>query len=275
MEPQNPFQAVPETPAPAPAPAPPSQTRARVLIALGAVLSIAIGAGAGTYVVKQRQHRNDQAIAAAEAAMPAKPKPLTGGVRSDGEHYGSLFAFLLPIPSGYTPGPYDTMYGDNSYVPAKQITSQLEDLLSGFPKSDISSAKGALASTHLKGVAVRTIEQSQGTDAMTASIELIQYDVKYAKTAAGDFKTLVSDLNIFRNGAAVPGYGQAKCVLPPGLGSDKVDEMLCVASSGDVEVLVDAEGTIPLNQNEVAQLVQHQLDRLKAPQTIDGGGDDD
>ncbi|MGH6655277.1 MAG: hypothetical protein ACRDVE_08725, partial [Actinocrinis sp.] len=155
-------------------------------------------------------------------------------------------------------------------TPASQITSQLEDLLAGVPKSELSNAKGALASTHLKGVAVRTVADRSSDSEMTASIELIQYDVKYAKTAAGNFTTLVSDLNVFRTGPAVPGYGQAKCVLPPGLGSDKVDEMFCVASSGDVEVLVDAQGTTPLDQNSVAKLVEHQLDRLKTSQTIDG-----
>jgi hypothetical protein len=254
------------------APQPPAPARAfpltRVLIATGAVLSIAIGAGIGAYIVQQRQHRNDQAIAAAEAVQAAKPKPATAAVRADGSHYGTLFAYLLPIPDGYTLGPYDANYGNNSYVSAAQITTQLQDLLSGIPKSDMSNAKGALANTHLKGVAVRTLESSSNTS-VVISIELLQYDVKDAKSAADSFNTLVSDLNVFRTGPSVPGYGQAKCVLPPGLGSDKLDEMLCVASSGDVEVMIDAQGETPLDQNQVATLVGQQLDRLKTSQTID------
>jgi hypothetical protein len=242
--------------------------RTRALIAGGAVLSIAIGAGIGTYVVQQRQHRNDQAIAAAQAAQAAKPQPVTAGVRADGSHYGTLFAYLLPMPDGYTLGPYDANYGNNSYVSAAQITTQLEDLLSGIPKSDMSTAKGALANTHLKGVAVRTLENSSNSS-VVISIELLQFDVKDAKSAAASFTSLVSDLNVFRNGPSVPGYGQAKCVLPPGLGSDQLDEMLCVASSGDIEVMVDAQGETPLAQNEIATLVGQQLDRLKTSQTID------
>ncbi|MBS2961797.1 hypothetical protein KGA66_01965 [Actinocrinis puniceicyclus] len=249
--------------------APRSVARGRALIAAGAVLSIAVGAAAGTVVVRQREDSNKRAIAAAQAAAAARPAPLTGGVRSDGSHYGSLFAYLLPLPDGYTPGPYDADYGDNGYVPAAQITSQLEDLLSGIPKSDLSNAKGALANTHLKGVAVRTMESSASTADLVVSIELLQFDVKDAKNAATSFTSLVSDLNVFRTGPTVPGYAQAKCVLPPGLGSDKLDEMLCVASSGDVEIMVDAQGSAPLDQNKVATLVARQLDQLKTAQSID------
>jgi hypothetical protein len=243
--------------------------RSRVLIAAGAVLSIAVGAGVGTVIVQHREDHNNQVVAAAKAAAAVKPAPVTGGVRSDGSHFGSLFAYLLPIPSGYTPGPYDSNYGNNSFIPASQITSQLEDLLSGIPKSDQSNVKGALANTHLKGVAVRTLQTTDGATPAAISIELIQFDVKDAKGAASDFDSLVSNLNIFRTGASVPGYAQAKCVLPPGLGSDKLDEMLCVASSGDVEVMVDAQAITPLDQNSVAKLVAQQLDRLKTSQSID------
>ena len=242
--------------------------RAKALIAAGAVLSIAVGAGIGTYIVQQRQDRNDQAIAAAKAVQAAKPTPVTAGVRADGSHYGTLFAYLLPMPDGYALGPYDANYGNNSYVSASQITTQLEDLLSGIPKSDMSNAKGALANTHLKGVAVRTLA-STSSSSEVVSIELLQFDVKDAKSASDSFNRLVSDLNVFRNGPSVSGYSQAKCVLPPGLGSDKVDEMLCVASSGDVEVMVDAQGVAPLDQSQIATLVGQQLDRLKTSQTID------
>lgn len=254
------------------APPPRRSSRGKALIAAGAVLSILIGAGVGTYIVKQREHRNDQAIAAAEAALAAqaaKFPPVTGGVRSDGEHYGSLFAFLLPIPDGYTPGPDDSNYGNNSYASAAEITTQLDDLLSGIPKSDLSDAKGALASTYLKGVAVRTLQTTASNATDVVSIELLQYDVKQAKNAADGFDRLVSDLNVFRTGPSVPGYSGAKCVLPPGLGSDKLDEMLCVASSGDVEVMVDAQGTAPLDMNSIATLVGRQLDRLKTSPKID------
>lgn len=257
-------------------PAPPTQPaakrgvpRGRVLLAAGAVISIAVGAGVGVAIVRHREGHNNQLIAAARAAAASRPAPVTGAVRADGSHYGSLFAYLLPMPSGYQPGPYDGNYGNNSYVPAAQITSQLEDLLSGIPKSDMSNAKGALADTHLKGVAVRTMQSDSANTGTVVSIELLQFDVKDAKSAAQNFDNLVSNLNVFRTGASVPGYAQAKCVLPPGFGSDKLDEMLCVASSGDVEVMVDAQGTIPLDQNAVASLVARQLDRLKTAQSID------
>jgi hypothetical protein len=72
----------------------------------------------------------------------------------------------------------------------------------------------------------------------------------------------------FRQGAAVPGYRSATCVLPPGLGSDAVDQMYCVASYGDVEVMLEASGVAPLNQNDAVKLLAQQLDRLKSNQTL-------
>jgi hypothetical protein len=271
-------EAAPSLPAPpdwyaagAPQPAPPAVAKplplAKVLIAVGAAFSIAVGAGIGTLIVQHRQAHNDQVLAAARAQQVELPKPVTAGVRADGSHYGPLFAYLLPMPDGYGPGPGDSTYGNNSYASADQITTQLQDLLSGVSKSDLASAKGMLANTHLKGLAVRTLATG-AQPVSVVSIELEQFDVKDASKAADNFDTFVSDVNIFRNGTGVPGYPRAKCVLPPGLGSDKVDEMFCVASSGDIEVVVDAQGVTPIGQPAVAALVAQQLDRLKTSQTL-------
>ena len=73
-------------------------------------------------------------------------------------------------------------------------------------------------------------------------IALIQSDVADATETTRLFQSTISDADVFRQGPPVPGFSQATCVLPPGLGSDTIDSMICQASSGDVLVRVNAYG---------------------------------
>lgn len=260
QQPQQPWLAAPPTRTRRPL------SRVQTLIVGGAVAAMVAGGAFGGYIVHQRQDRNDQAVAAAKAAQGQQPQPLSAGVRSDGSHYGPLFAYLLPVPSGYALGPDVTVYGNDGYYTADQIASGFDDLLSSIPKSDLTNVKGRLASQHLKGVAVRSFVQTSSSQ--TISIVLRQLDAGAAKNDADTFVSLFTDLNVFRTGPTVPGYPQAKCMLPPGLGSDKFDAMECVAVSGDVEVMVYTQGAAPLDQGAVAQMIAQQLDRLKSPQTL-------
>jgi hypothetical protein len=235
------------------------------------VASIVVGAAIGFTVVHSRDVTHDQQQAAADAAASAQAKlailqaPITAGVRSDGSHYGSLFAYLLPLPDGYTLGPDIGTIGDNDFISAAQVNAQLQAELLKLPKSDMSSSKGTLADLHLQGIAVRTMVSSSGSEEI--DFELMQLDPKLASADQTMLGSFVDGLG-FRQGASVPGYSSAKCVLPPGYGSDKVDEMYCVASYGDVEVMIEVSGTAPLDQNSAAQMLAQQLDRLKSNQTL-------
>ena len=239
---------------------------ARIMVAVGALVSIAVGGGVGALIVHGKTRHNQQVTAQALASAAARPQPQTAGVRSDGSHYGPLFAYLLPIPAGYDLGPSDADYGNNSYLTKDQINSDLDGLLSGVPQSDLSSAKGSLADVSLKDMAIRTYADPSTT--LVVQIALIQSDVADATENARLFQSTISDADVFRQGPPVPGYGQATCVLPPGLGSDTIDSMICMASSGDVLVRVNAYGTAPLDMTTITQLVSRQLDLLKTNQTI-------
>jgi hypothetical protein len=253
-------------------PEPPNPKRrfgtAQILLGVGALVSMALGGGIGAYIVHGKTRHNQQVLAQAKAAAgtDAKPPPQTAGVRADGSHYGPLFAYLLPLPAGDTLGPDDGDFGNNTSLTSSQITSDIDGLLSGLPQSDLSSARGSLADLQIKNLAVRTYADS--SSGMVVEIALVQVDVSDATQTANAFTSMISDLNVFRQGPSVPGYSQATCVLPPGLGSDTLDSMICTASSGDIEVRVDAYGTAPLDQDAIAQLVSRQLDLLKTNQTI-------
>ncbi len=244
-------------------------------LAAGAVASIVVGAAVGFGVVHSRDTTHDRLQAAADAAASAQARlaviqaPITAGVRSDGSHYGSLFAYLLPLPTDYALGPTVGTIGDNDYISAAQVNAEVQGQLLKLPKDDMNSTKGTLADLHLQGIAVRTMVNTADTEEL--DFELMQLDPKAATVDEKMLGTFVDGLG-FRQGASVPGYASADCVLPPGLGSDKVDEMFCVASYGDVEVTLAASGVSPLDQNTAVKLLAQQLDRLKSNQTLTATG---
>ncbi|WP_157436525.1 hypothetical protein [Actinospica robiniae] len=233
--------------------------------------SLVVGAAVGVCVVHARDvtHGQQQAVADAAASAQARTNaiqtPITGAVRSDGSHYGSLFAYLLPLPTGYSLGPDIGTIGDNNYISAAQVDAQIQGQLLSLPKNDMASTKGTLADLHLQGIAVRTMVNEPGTEEI--DFELMQLDPKAAASDEKSLGSLVDGLG-YRQGTSVPGYGTAKCVLPPSLGSDRVDEMLCAASYGDVEVVVEVSGAAPLDQGSAVKMIARQLDRLKGNQIL-------
>ena len=240
-----------------------------ILAVVGAVASIAVGAGVGGYVVHGRDtNRTKQisAIQAADAAQLAKLRtPVNAGVRSDGSHFGSLFAYLLPMPSTWNPGPYVGVVGDNNYVSASQLNTELQNSLLDVPKSDMSSTESTLTDLHLQGLAVRSMLNPGNT--LELDFSLLQLDPTLASSDQKALAVLVDGFG-WRQGASVPGYPSATCVLPPGLGSNTVDSMTCIASYGDVEVIVQAQGTTPLDQTTAVQMAAQQLNRLKSDQAL-------
>ena len=251
------------------------RTGRTVLTAVGALAAVAVGVGVGGYVAHQRQSDHDRqisAIRAADAAKVAKlDAPVTAGVRSDGSHYGSLFAYLLPTPSGWSPGPDVAGEGNNNNLTQAQINAQIQGELLQVPKSDLDSTENTLTGLHLQGIAVRSMLKPD--ESQQLSFELLQLDPKAATAETKQLSAFVDGLG-WRQGASVPGYPSAVCVLPPGLGSDKLDAMLCVGSYGDIEVTLQTDGTAPLDQNTAVQMMAQQLNRLKSAQTLTAGSSD-
>jgi hypothetical protein len=240
-----------------------------ILAVVGALASVAMGAGVGGYVVHNRESDRAQqisAIQAADAAQLAKLRtPVTAGARSDGSHYGSLFAYLLPTPGGWSLGPDVGLVGNDDYVSGSQIDTELQNSLLDVPKSDLSSTESTLTNLHLQGIAVRSMVNPD--DTLQLDFQLLQLDPKLASSDQKALSLLVDGFG-WRQGPSVPGYPSARCALPPGLGSDTLDAMLCIAAYGDAEVVVQAEGTVPLDQNTTVRMLTQQLNRLKSTQTL-------
>jgi hypothetical protein len=240
-----------------------------ILAVVGALASVAVGVGVGAYVVHGRDTDRTNQISAIKtadaAALAPLGTPVKAGVRDDGSHYGSLFAFLEPMPSGWNPGTDIGVIGDNDYVSGSQINTELQNSLLDVPKSDMSSTESTLTDLHLQGIAVRSMLNSG--DSLELDFTLMQLDPTLASSDQQALSVLVNGFG-WRQGASIPGYPSASCVLPPGLGSDTIDSMTCTASYGDVEMILQVEGTAPLDQNTAVQMAAQQLNRLKSDQTL-------
>jgi hypothetical protein len=245
-----------------------TRTGRTVLSAVGALAAIAVGGGIGGVVVHARQTDRDNqisAIRAADAAQAGKADTaVTGGVRADGSHFGSLFSFLVPTPADWAVGDDVNGMGNNTFLTQSQISAQQGNLLN-VPKSDQSTTKNTLADLHVQGLAVRSMVKPDQSEEL--SFELVQLDPKAAATEEQSITARIDSFG-WRQGATVPGYPSARCALPPGSGSDKLDEMRCVGSYGDVEVILQVDGTAPLDQNTAVQMLAQQLNRLKSPQQL-------
>ena len=239
---------------------------AQILLGVGALVAMALGGGIGAYIVHNKTQHNKQVLAQARAAAKTvtKPSALTAGVRADGSHYGPLFAYLLPIPAGYALGPDYCGLGNNTAVSGSQISDETDLLLCGQPQSDTSTPN--LADVPIEKLAVRSYVDTAAS--LVVQIALVQTDINNAGQESENFNSTLSDTTNYRQGPSIPGYNQATCVLPPELGSDTLDSMICLALSGDVEVRVNAYGTAPLDQDAIAQLVSQQLHLLATNQTI-------
>lgn len=243
---------------------------ARILLGLGALLSMALGGGVGAYVVHSKNQHNQQvtaqALAAAKAASGTKPRPQTAGIRSDGSHYGPLFAYLAPLPAGFTLGPDYCGMGNNDSLSGSQITDETNLMLCGQPLSDISGTNGGLVNYSIQNAAIRSYANVSST--LVVQIALIQTDVNDATLMSESLDSTISSSGFYRQGPIVPGYSQATCALPSSVGSDTLDSMICLGQSGDIEVRAFAYGSAPLDQNVIAHLVSEQLQLLTTTQTI-------
>jgi hypothetical protein len=254
---------------------PPATDRRRRALFLGGWLAsaLAVGAGVGFGILagtgKSKPVDADQALRrAVPSASPdtsdtsdATPPRVTAGVRADGTHYGSMLAFLLPVPDGYKPGPDEGELGNDSAVRPDQADPTLTLLFGALPASDLSGAQGAVAAGHMSGGAVRTYANEAGT--LDIALTVLQLDPALSAKSTSDFIRIVKQSKAYRTGPTVPGHPDAVCVLPTTHVGDPLDSMTCLDTIGDTFAVVRAEGAVPLDSSAVTEMFGRQLDVLK------------
>ncbi|WP_335981244.1 hypothetical protein [Streptomyces sp. CA2R106] len=251
---------------PASEPAPVRSRRVPALAVAAALVAVAACGGLGYAVL----HGGQGTVAAKPAATPwSSPAPTATkafGARSGGSHYGSPRLLLLPVPTGYRPGPDVEGYGNDVALGAEQarqlVRGDSQDL-SAKERKELDEAVDAL---HIESAGMRTYLEDGGD--LEVQIRIVQMKNKEAAKAQTEYFTAFTKaLGVFRTGPKVKGYPKATCVLPPIDKDEKLDGMTCQATEGDLMVTMSADGTRPLAKSAAADLLRRQLDRIKDPGT--------
>ncbi|GAA4858838.1 hypothetical protein [Kitasatospora terrestris] len=263
VEQPAPEQSAAEQPTEQPAAERPARPKRLLLRASGAVLAaVLLGVGIGEVILHVAYDDQPVRAAAAPAAPSASPSA-PFGAKENGNHFGSLRDLLLPMPSGFDPGPDAGVFGnDNEYGP-EQLDKRFQEFLDTVPDKYRDGAKGAWESLHYKASGVRTY-QSHKTD-LEIDILLDQFNQQAISKEAELYGSMIDDTGLFRQGPGVAGHPAARCALPPLRAGDQLDYMHCVSAEGDLMVTLDASGVAPLDQNKVVDLFRQQLDRLARP----------
>jgi hypothetical protein len=229
--------------------------------------ALAVGAGVGFGILSVTgTSKVDGAQVAGWAQTPSAPvvtpsPSVTSGVRSDGSHYGSVLAFMLPVPDGYKPGPDVGELGNDSAVRPDQADPTMSLLFGSLPASDLSGVEGALTAGHMSGGAVRTYVNEAGS--LDVAFTVLQLDPALSAKSTGDFVRIVKQSKSYRAGPPVPGHPDVFCVLPETQVGDPLDSMTCLATVGDTFAIARAEGVVPLDAKGVTEMFGRQLDVLK------------
>ncbi|SEG88733.1 hypothetical protein SAMN05216223_119129 [Actinacidiphila yanglinensis] len=248
-------------------PAPPVAPRSRRGLALGlaaALVAVVAGGGVGYAVLHDKDGGTDAKPAAAPWTSPTPTATKAFGAKSGGSHYGSLRLMLLPIPTGYSPGPDVDQYGNDVTLDAEQARALVLGDEKGMSAKERKTVGAAVDDLHIEGAGMRTYTEAAGE--LVVQIRIVQMKNKEAARAQTDyFSAFTKAMGVFRTGPKVKGYPKATCVLPPAEPGDKLDTMTCQATEGDLMVTMTVEGTRPLDKTTAAGLLSRQLDRIKDP----------
>ncbi|WP_277439384.1 hypothetical protein [Streptomyces sp. SPB162] len=249
-------------PEPEAAPAPTSR-RGLALGIAAALVAVAAGGGIG-YAVLHQDDSADRKAADAPWKAPAPAKTGEFGVTSGGSHYGRLGKLLLPMPQAYEPGPDVREFGNDVELDDKQAASMMKGSVAQLPKKQRKAVEKAIDDLHLQGAGMRTYRSGDGT--YVVQIHIVQMKNKQAAAERTQyFDEFTKALGVFRNGPKIAGHDKARCVLPPTEPGEKLDEMTCQATEGDLLVTMDVTGSVPLHKTEAADLLRQQLDRIQDP----------
>ncbi|MEU8837970.1 hypothetical protein AB0D97_02410 [Streptomyces roseus] len=179
-----------------------------------------------------------------------------------------LTAKLLPMPSGFEPGPDIAADGNDFYVSGERAVQALKDVRSGLSGDQRAERDKALADLKLKGMAGRSYYERRESRAM--EIHLTQADPQALVKFSEFGKKLLELTGDDRDAPKIEGFPDARCALQV-LGKEKLEEQHkidtidCVALQGDVLVAFRMYGPRPFAANDAAALFKQQLSHLKSP----------
>ncbi|MFD4558514.1 hypothetical protein ACFWP5_30080 [Streptomyces sp. NPDC058469] len=265
-EPEAEAEAVPEAiAAPAPEAVPEPQApkkpvrRGRVAAVAGCVLlALAVVGGVGYTVVTVNGADRD-------AGAPTWKFPKDAAERKAAPAKG-LSGVLQPYTAhGYVRGPDIAEFGNDAELTGREATALRKGEFSGLPRSQRLLLEKQIDREQIKGMAMRSYLYPAAEDisAYTVEVQLVQMDEKAARSLATYENELLDTVTVFRKGPTVPGHKDAKCFLSKNEAGEKLSDMLCFASEGDVMITINASGTKAMDTKEIASFLGDQLGRIK------------
>ncbi|MFF5491255.1 hypothetical protein ACFY7Y_38185 [Streptomyces virginiae] len=179
-----------------------------------------------------------------------------------------LKAKLLPLTTGYWPGPDIDAEGNDYFVSGERAVQAFKDDHSGLSTGDREARDKALADLKLKGLAGRSYARGNGGGAMVSEIQLMQADPKELGKFAEFAKMLLELTGADGQAPKVDGFPDAKCARGSVVDGKKqeIATLECVALEGDVLVTYRAYGWSPgFSASDVTALFKEQLNHLKSP----------
>ncbi|MCY0945997.1 hypothetical protein [Streptomyces antarcticus] len=260
-QPEAPLPAAPPSEAAPAGPVTPRLRKTAVLVAAG--LAVAVLAGGGVWAVS--------AVADADRTAPtAYWVPIGEKVQKAEEPApvpaNALSGKLLPVPSGFTPGPDLAGDGNNFFVSGEKAVEGFKEARDGLSSTERKKRDDMLAGLKLKGLAGRSY--TKGSGYLVAEVRLMQADPQAVGGFSEVTKKLMELSGADRGAPKVDGHPDAKCwVLPVGEEKkEKIDSLYCVAVEGDVMVNFRAFGPKPeFSATEAVGFLKNQLNHLKSP----------
>ncbi|MFD8980758.1 hypothetical protein [Streptomyces sp. NPDC059564] len=178
----------------------------------------------------------------------------------------SLFSGkLLPVPSGFAPGPDLAGDGNDFFISGDKATEGFKEARKGLSNSERKKRDDMLADLKLKGVAGRSYTGDRG---FVVEIRIMQADPRAVGAFAEVSKKLLDLIGDDRDAPKVDGFPDAKCSLLA-VGEEKherIDSLYCVAVEGDVMVNFRAYGPKEsFSKSDAATFLKNQLTHLKSP----------
>ncbi|MFJ3171845.1 hypothetical protein ACIPJK_13825 [Streptomyces roseus] len=215
-------------------------------------------------------------IAGADRAAPTRywiaagVDPLPTGVPEPAPTVppNELTGKLLPMPSGFEPGPDIAVDGNDFYVSGERAVQALKDVRSGLSGDRRAERDKVLADLKLKGMAGRSYFDRSSNRVM--EIHLTQADPQALAKFSEFSKKLLELTGDDREAPKIEGFPDARCALQA-LGREKLEEQHkidtidCVALQGDVLVAFRMYRERPFAANDAAALFKQQLNHLKSP----------
>lgn len=253
-------------PHPYPYPVPPVKPQRKVnrrvvaLVAGGVAVAVLVGGGLFA----------SSAIADADRDAPTAYWVPIGDRMDEPEEPGpvpanALSGKLLPVPTGFRPGPDLGSNGNNFFVSGEEAIEGFKESRDGLSSSERKKRDETLAQLKLKGLAGRSYTKGMGD--WIAEVRIMQADPKAVGNLSEVSKKLLELTGDKREAPKVDGFPDAKCSLLA-MGEEKkekIDSIDCVAVEGDVAVTFRAYGPKPFSTSDAVAFFKNQMSHLKSP----------